>query len=596
MNNKRIVLYTILLLSLSVIIIPLLRLDQLIGESIFIENGLASFVETSDPSKIHVITGEVYAAERLLIESPKIIREQGGLRKFPELWGTKEKVSYASQTFEIKGLQPGEIYGFYLQDALTAYSFFVDGKLIAVQGKVSDQEDEAVPASKSQSAYFIPRTNQVSVVVWVSNYEADKTGIWQKTYFGSQKAISAYEERANISDAFNIGAIFFISIYLWILFIVHRKDHTILYFAICCTSITIKSLFAGQQIGFESYTILGYGLGLRLAYFMVTVMAASFMAFVCSYFVKESHSKTAKIFMLMSFLEAMVVLFTPQAFYMSTFWIYQLTLLGFFLIVLYWVYKALRNKTEGAFVCMLSFVLFFGFAVNDILYSLTIVHTGYFLGFGLIILIMAQATLIAIRLSNALSHETYINQNLELIISERTRALEAEKNRFENLSKVDSLTLLYNKGYLMEVLEIEYENYKRYNGLFSLIMMDLDHFKAVNDNYGHVVGDQVLRKVAEVLRDQSGKSDIVGRFGGEEFLIIMRFTGIEDAVAFAEHLRMVIMKLSFNSDKGPFSLTASFGVAEAAWSGTNELELLTYADEALYKAKRNGRNRVETYK
>lgn len=596
MKNSKLLLSIILSIAFIIISVPLLRVDHLAGKPLEIDQGLLRLEKGLNDSQVHEIKGNIFTVENALIQNSQDIKAANELRAFPQVWLKKDKVQYASQSFEIVGLEKGEVYGFYLMDALTAYTIFVDGHEIATMGTVSDRPETAVAASKCQSAYFIAKGNQAEVVIWVSNYITDKTGIWQKTYLGTQNAISHYEERLNISDAFSVGAIFFISVYLWILFIVHRKDRTILYFAVCCTFITIKSIFSGQQIGFESYPVIQYTLGIRIAYLAVVGMAASFMAFVSSYFVKESNRKIAFLFMLLSLIEAMVVLFTPHTFFMATFWCYQLAIPTFFIVTLYWVYKGILNKTEGARICMIGFLLFFGFAINDILYSLLLIKTGYYLSIGLIILVMVQATLVAIRLSNALAHETYVKQNLETIVGERTRDLEAEKNRFENLSKVDSLTLLYNKGYMLDVLEVEFENYKRYNGLFSLVMLDLDHFKAVNDNYGHVVGDQVLIKIAEVLNEQSRKGDIIGRFGGEEFLIIQRFTSAEDAAAFSEHLRMVIQKIRFTSDKGPFSLTASFGIAEATWNGSNEVELLKHADMALYRAKNQGRNRVEIYK
>lgn len=580
----------LLIVALILLLKPIMMNDRMPVYKAVITQGQLDTSSLSLSDALYELTGEVATYERQLIHDGS-----GSFKytSFPYVWKYDEGNYYGSHRFVLKNLKQGELYAFYMLDALTAYNVYVDGKLIASQGKVATSKTSAVPESKTQMALFQAEHSETEVIFQVSNYEAHLTGIWQKTIFGRYENINTYENRVNISDAFMIGAIAFLSIYMWIMYYVLRQDKAIFYFAASCTFVTIKSLLAGQQIGFEAYEMLSYDLGMRMAYLMIPAILCTFVAFAGQCFSNEIRPSYLKVSYVLSGIEAAVILFAPQPVYMGTFLGYQLFIMLSCALLLYWVFIAIKNKRDGALVYLIGFSLFFLFAVNDVLYSMLLIKTGYYLSFGLLILIMSQATIVAIHFLRALKTEEYVNCHLESVVLERTRELEAEKNRFETLSKVDSLTLLYNKGYLTEVLNYEFEGFKRYQSSLAVMMLDLDHFKAVNDTYGHVVGDEVLKQVAEALRQNSRRADIIGRFGGEEFLIIMRFTDLADAVIHADHLRERISQLRFITEKGTFTVTASFGVTVAALSMQDEKELLQLSDDALYLAKSNGRNRVE---
>ena len=174
-------------------------------------------------------------------------------------------------------------------------------------------------------------------------------------------------------------------------------------------------------------------------------------------------------------------------------------------------------------------------------------------------------------------------------LKRQNRALREARHRIEMLSRKDALTGLANRGWLDESLTLEVERCRRYGSRLSIIMGDLDHFKAVNDSFGHLVGDRVLQAAADVLQTTARMTDLAGRFGGEEFLVVLPNTGEAEASALAERLRERFeqMPVTFR----PEPVTGSFGVAE--WRlGESPGDLVGRADQALYEAKRTGRNRV----
>ena len=165
--------------------------------------------------------------------------------------------------------------------------------------------------------------------------------------------------------------------------------------------------------------------------------------------------------------------------------------------------------------------------------------------------------------------------------------------RTKELSNRDDLTGLYNRRYFFERFEREVERAKRYNRSLGIIILDLDHFKRYNDTYGHLSGDRALQSVANVLRESVRKVDILTRYGGEEFVVILPETDKENSVVVAEKLRKAVekLKVGLSEDKGEL-LTITAGVAGFPLDATEALGLLEASDKALYFGKAQGRNRV----
>ncbi|RMF43723.1 MAG: GGDEF domain-containing protein, partial [Deltaproteobacteria bacterium] len=161
----------------------------------------------------------------------------------------------------------------------------------------------------------------------------------------------------------------------------------------------------------------------------------------------------------------------------------------------------------------------------------------------------------------------------------------------------DGLTGLYNHRYFQEMVDHEIERVRRYGGCFSLLMFDLDHFKQVNDRYGHPVGDVVLKNIAETTISAVRASDIVARYGGEEFAVILPHADCAGLRVFAERLRRAIEHLHTDIDGEKLRVTISLGgtTFEAGSSHLDKLTVIDTADRALYQSKALGRNRVTIF-
>lgn len=172
---------------------------------------------------------------------------------------------------------------------------------------------------------------------------------------------------------------------------------------------------------------------------------------------------------------------------------------------------------------------------------------------------------------------------------QEANAILLQKNR------IDALTQLNNRGHWEECLRQEFDRYKRYKNPGSLVMFDIDHFKQINDTYGHQAGDEVLRNVAKVLNDSVRTTDIAGRYGGEEFGVILINTPLENTMHFTERLRTSIEKTISKHGNKDIKVTISLGVAEFNNEQNKYEALISQADDALYTAKNQGRNCTSIY-
>jgi diguanylate cyclase (GGDEF)-like protein len=200
---------------------------------------------------------------------------------------------------------------------------------------------------------------------------------------------------------------------------------------------------------------------------------------------------------------------------------------------------------------------------------------------------------LAVSLDNAM-----VYRSLEAMVTGRTRDLEAARAELEILSLTDPLTQVANRRRFAQVLSTEWATATATGRPLAVVMVDIDHFKAYNDGFGHPAGDACIRQVAAALRGTVRDVDLLARYGGEEFAVILPGVVTEHARAVAERMRVSVLALGFGHPADG-SVSVSLGVASAlpaeGAEPADEEALVDAADTALYRAKRNGRNRVEFF-
>jgi diguanylate cyclase (GGDEF)-like protein len=180
------------------------------------------------------------------------------------------------------------------------------------------------------------------------------------------------------------------------------------------------------------------------------------------------------------------------------------------------------------------------------------------------------------------------------------RKINEAQCKLVQLATIDDLTQLCNRRYFFERFNQEMERAKRYQRPLSCLILDIDHFKHVNDTYGHLSGDQVLVDMAKILRNNCRQSDLAGRYGGEELIILLPETDSPGAMIIAERIREMIEQHQTVDDRGEIiRVTVSMGVASLTGPELEKMDknerIVQYADDALLRAKKDGRNRIEIY-
>ena len=190
-------------------------------------------------------------------------------------------------------------------------------------------------------------------------------------------------------------------------------------------------------------------------------------------------------------------------------------------------------------------------------------------------------------------HEERLEQGGSVTIATDITEQKRAETELRRLATSDPLTGAANRRFLLERADAEWVRSRRYGRPLAVLMLDIDHFKRINDTHGHPVGDEALRALTAAIGTRLRNNDLLGRLGGEEFMVLLPETGLRGAQAMAERLRAEIAAIRIETARGPLSFTASFGVAVCIDADGSFERGLARADAALYAAKRSGRNRVE---
>ncbi len=202
----------------------------------------------------------------------------------------------------------------------------------------------------------------------------------------------------------------------------------------------------------------------------------------------------------------------------------------------------------------------------------------------------AMATGVLAMVYLGVSFHAYVDRSMSYF-----KRMRDYNNQLQDLASHDTLTRVFNAGAYYRACDQQIHASHRSNQPFAVLFIDLDHFKSINDTYGHAVGDDVLRTVAQTLRATVRRSDIVGRIGGEEFSVFLPNTQLHGAQQLAETLRVAIESIHIEVDGVRLKITASIGVAAKRFDQETMQAIQQHADQAMYEAKRSGRNRVSTF-
>lgn len=512
---------------------------------------------------------------------------------------------------------------------LTAYRLWINRELVATAGSVGTSRSEMIPQYLPQVVFFEARAGQNELVVHVSNFYHRSGGIRESITLGSERLVLKLREQGIAYELFLFGSLAIIGVYHICLYLFRKQDKPSLYIGVFSLLIAIRTLMVGGHFVASAFSLFNWEAAHKLQTLTFYLGVPLALLFFQAIFPRDLPVKLVKAVVLTSLFFICLVLFTPARVFTVANPLFQVIAVCISAFVIIVFIKLVRRQEQGSGLIVMGGLALFLFGLNDIVFVSiwrndngptilsTLVRSGNLSAWGQLVFVFANSLVLAQKFTRALEQRGIVttelqqlNLHLDELVRNRTAALEASREQIEQqkhdleeanrslrlLSLKDSLTGLWNRRHYDDVVQREWDRALRHQRPLSLLLVDIDRFKAYNDCYGHIEGDVCLTLVAQAIqRCFKRSSDLVARYGGEEFVAIMPELGKQEALRMACLVQNTIeaMQLPHDcSDIVPW-VTISVGVTSSVpCPDSSAAELLLKADKALYEAKSAGRNRV----
>lgn len=502
---------------------------------------------------------------------------------------------YGTMRLVVKLPDPAKTYGLRTDIILTSFKLYIDGNLYGEVGKVGTDPGNSVPFYNILTAYFTPQSNEVELIYHTSDFTAGDSSI-AAPKIGLATQISQEEQLGMGRDLFLFGMLLIMGIYHFGLYFMRPKDRAPVYFGIFCLLFSLRMLLVGERFlpGRLALDFFIYG---RIAYLCVFIGFAA----LCGFLHHALDGLLAKAFIRISVvlgaLFGFLILLVPYNFADTLLTIYAV--FGFILMG-YAVVRLVVGVLKGY---PFANIVLFGFTflgitfINDLIYQITLANTPSLIPLGVSVFTFSQAYTLSARFAYAftraeqlsaenesiLSELKLMNSNLESLVEERTSDLQRALRDMEVMSETDYLTKLPNRRLVLAKIGQLIEQKKS----FYIALADIDHFKDVNDRFGHVKGDEILIRLAEILNSAVGDGGFVGRWGGEEFLIVLETDRADTILERADGIRRAVGEY-LHEDIGK-NITVTIGLCRYRENISMDITIAN-ADKALYQGKVAGRN------
>ena len=382
-------------------------------------------------------------------------------------------------------------------------------------------------------------------------------------------------------EGFLLGCFLITAIYHMFLFIFYKKNYAAFYFSLIAFSSTALTVVKVTDWFFKE----------KFIFLIFIIVPIFYLKFTQHMYNAEFENKISKIIFKILYVYAFIysacIIFIPKTIlFTKILFLQRLNLLINLVIIIYIFIQLIRaafKKKSDARIILLGFLILFSTALLIYVIPNNIFKENNPIGAFSIILIYS------LTLSKRYSKAYYECEN---IVEERTIQLKEYNEKLIDIINYDALTGAHSRIYALDQLKRIFANFKRKNEVFSLISLDIDYFKSINDIYGHAIGDIVLTEISELIVDSLQENEVLGRIGGEEFIIILPYKNLDYAFEKAENIRVQIEHTIFDKNNNKINLTCSMGVTAVDKNMENFDSILIKSDNLLYEAKKMGRNKV----
>lgn len=466
-------------------------------------------------------------------------------------------------TLHLKVLVPNDdIYGLYINSLFTSSDIWINGTHYGCCGKVGENINKEKAIYKNECLYFPSSNNIVDILIHTSVYR-DVNPHLNPNVFGTKRSISKLAYINILMDGITIGILFImIIINLGFYFVKHKQKRHI-YFSIICLIILCRTLIFNSRLLAELFPTVHFEVISKMAALTFYLWVTFYVLFLNDIFKNKIAIKNLSIAFGAFF--SLLCLLTPSTIYDYSAIAAQIIVILFASYIFVFMIKEVCLNNKDAYFNFFPYTALCATAINDFLVNNSFFSKAYLAIYGGLLFVLAESLFIII---------DYFNSQKKL----------------DNLNK-DGLTGLYNNKYIKNLINEELRKFNSNKQIFSVLMIDVDNFKLVNDNYGHLFGDKVLVDISNILMSICNYHFYPGRFGGDEFILILPKINKDNSYKIAKQIMCKIHNLNstYNID---MTISVSIGVYENN-SSTVE-ECMNNVDTAMYHSKSNGKNQINT--
>lgn len=465
----------------------------------------------------------------------------------------RPEIGVASYQLNVTGLRPNQIYALKTLDQVTAFELYGNGKLIAANGTVGKHAEDTVPKWQPIRTQFV--SDDMGKVVFnmtVANFDYNRGGFWNNLIIGQPALVNEYATARILSEMFLFSSLFIMAAFFFGMHFLYSKEKDTLLFALFCVMTSLQIGLTGERVLYYFVNQLSWYTLVRIEYWSGYMLLPFFGLYLVSRFPKDAHKLVGYGFGVSGMVMTLICWVLPIPVLAASLAYYKYLCLMTAPYFLWLMSRIVLNGRQGAVWMLLAFITMLLSVIKDTFYMSEYSALPY----GAFVFLIAFALLTITK---------YVGV-------QKTNVL------LESRAMRDPLTGVYNRSYLEAFQEFGI------NTPYFVIFLDLDRFKQINDQFGHDIGDQVLVEITRRLRRLCRPADVICRYGGDEFVMLIMDDGFIDIKSFIKQLKQVVKEPVYLKDIEAI-VGVSVGLSHFPTAGYTLSDLIRHSDLAMYRDK-----------